>query len=96
MLIHNSFRPSSSSTQSQNNEDPLQPNAIAEEPMSQYIVPGCFACGKCYVCKMGYLTPCDSFTNCNTTQVLIISKHITCQCTGLIYLAECIKKFLCR
>ena len=50
MLIHNRFRHSSSLTQSQDNENPLQPTAIAdsaEEPLSQEIVPGCFACGKC-------------------------------------------------
>ena len=58
--------------------------------LSQDIVPGCFACGKSYVCKMGYLTPCDSFTSYHTTQVLSIGKRITCQSTGLIYLAECI------
>ena len=39
---------------------------------------------------MGYLTPCDSFTSYHTTQVFSISKRITCQSTGLIYLAECI------
>ena len=33
------------------------------------------------VCKMGYLTPCESFTSYHTTQVFSI---------GLIYLAECI------
>ena len=54
MLIHNRFRPSTSSKQSQDNENNLQPTAIAEEPLSQEIVPECFACGKCYVCKMGY------------------------------------------
>ena len=81
MLIHNRFRPSSSSTQSQDNKYPLQPTAIAEKPLSKEIIPGCFACGKCYVCKMGYLTPCDSFTSYHTTQVFSI---------GLIYLAECI------
>ena len=90
MLIHNRFRPSSSSTKSQDNENPLQHTAIAEEPLSQKIVPGCLACGKCYVCKMGYLTPCDSFTSYHTTQVFSIGKRITCQSTGLIYLAECI------
>ena len=90
MLIHNRFRPSSSSTQSRDNENPLQLTAIAEEPLSQEIVPGCFACGKCYVCKMGNLTPCDSFTSYHTTQVFSIGKRITCQSTGLIYLAECI------
>ena len=42
MLIHNRFRPSSSSTQSQDNENPLQPTAIAKDPLSQDIVPGCF------------------------------------------------------
>ena len=35
---------------------PLQPNSIAKEPLSQVIVPGCFACGKCYVCKMVYIS----------------------------------------
>ena len=59
--------------------------------LSQDIVPGCFACGNCYVCKMGYLTPCDSFTSYYTTQVFSIGKRVTCQCTGLIYLAEYIK-----
>ena len=38
---------------------------------------------------MGYFTPCDSFTS-YTTQVFSIGKRITCQPTGLIYLAECI------
>ena len=90
MLIHNRFRPSSSSTQYQDNDNPLQPTAIAEEPLSQEIVPGCFACGKCYVCKMGYLTPSDSFTSYHTTQVFSIGKRIACQSTRLIYLAECI------
>ena len=90
MLIHNCIRPSSSSTQSQDNENPLQHTAIAEELPSQEIVSGCLACDKFYVCKMGYLTPCDSFTSYHTTQVFSIGKRITCQSTGLIYLAECI------
>ena len=47
-------------------------------------------CGRCYVCKLGYLTPCDSFTSYHTTQVFSISKHITCQDKGIIYLADCI------
>ena len=87
MLIRNRFRPSSSSTPSQDDVNPLQPTAIAKELLSQEIVPGCFACCKCYVCKMVYLTPCYSFTS---YQVFSIGKRITCQSTGLIYLAECI------
>ena len=37
---------------------------------------------------MGYLKPCDSLTSYHTTQVFSIGKRITCQSTGLIYLAE--------
>ena len=33
---------------------------------------------------------CDSFTSYHTTQIFSIGKRITCQSTGLIYLAECI------
>ena len=82
MLIHNRFRPSSSSTQSQDNENPLQPNAIAEEPLSQEIVPGCFACGKCYVCKMD-ISHLVKVLPATTTQVFSIN---VLQSTGLIYL----------
>ena len=45
---------------------------------------------KCYICKVGYLTPCDSFTSYHTTQIFKISKQLSCQSIGLIYLAECI------
>ena len=42
-----------------------------------------------YVCKLGYLTPCDSFSSYHTTQVFSMSKRINCQNTGLIYLVKC-------
>ena len=51
---------------------------------------GCLPCGKCYCCKLGYLTPCESFSSYHTTQVFNISVTATCQSVGLIYLAECI------
>ena len=53
---------------------------------------GCVPCGKCYVCKLGYLTPCSSFSSYHTTQVFSMSKRISCQNVGIIYLAECITR----
>ena len=87
MLIHNRFRSSSTSTQSLDISVPPQQDTV--EPNNQQTVVGCVPCGKCYVCKLGYLTPCDSFSSYHTTQVFSMSKKITCQNTGLIYLAEC-------
>ena len=52
--------------------------------------PGCFACGKCYLCKYNYLTPCKNFTSYHTDKIFTVEKHLTCQTEGVIYLAECI------
>ena len=90
MLIHNRYRSSFSSTEPLVLETPPEPNTAVVEPQDLVTTPGCMACGKCYVCKVGYLTPCDSFTSYHTTQIFKISKQLSCQSIGLIYLAECI------
>ena len=90
MLIHNRYKSSSGSHESLEIETLAQPPVSATEPQDPVTTPGCFACGKCYVCKLGYLTPCGSFTSYHTTQVFNISKELSCQSIGLIYLAECI------
>ena len=51
---------------------------------------GCHACGKCYVCKQSFLSPCSKFSSRHhSKQVFPINKYITCQSNNLIYLMEC-------
>ena len=49
----------------------------------------CHACGKCYVCKQSFLSPCSKFSCHHSKQVFPINKYITCQSNNLIYLMEC-------
>ena len=50
---------------------------------------GCHACGKCYVCKQSFLSPCSKFRNHHSKQVFPITMYITCKSYNLIYLMEC-------
>ena len=70
MLIHNRFRSSSPSTQSLDISAPPQPDTV--EPNNQETVAGCVPRGKYYVCKLGYLTPCDSFSTLPRFLVLLV------------------------
>ena len=88
MLIHNRFKSNTSIPSTVDPKTPLQP--IVMEPSVLISTNGCVPCGKCYCCKLGYLSPCDSFSSFHTTQVFSINKRITCQDVGLIYLADCI------
>ena len=93
ILIRNKYKPSSvtgkpSSVTSNPEAETLNNEGASEELEDEDR--GCHACGKCYCCKAGYLTPCESFSTFHTDQVFNIKKKITCQSTGLIYLAECI------
>ena len=85
-LIHNRFKPSTQVTPVSDHPG-TNPVAVSD---SNNLISGCFACGKCYCCKLGYLTPCEGFSSYHTTQVFNINKIITCQSVGVIYLAECI------
>ena len=85
-LIHNRFKPSTQVTPVSDHPG-TNPVAVSD---SNNLISGCFACGKCYCCKLGYLTPCEGFSSYHTTQVFNINKSITCQSVGVIYLAECI------
>ena len=88
-LIHNQFRPSNDHpTQTVGSNVPIQ--QVTLESNSQENLPGCVPCCRCYVCTLEFLTPCDSFTSYHTTQVFSITKHISRQDKGLIYLADCI------
>ena len=93
ILVRNRYRPSSVARIS----DQVLPESgtgnresTSEELEGGEHQHGCFACGKCYCCKYQFLTPCDSFTSFHTDQVFGFNKKITCQSTGLIYLAECV------
>ena len=91
MLIHNQFRPSNfHPTQTVDSDNLSSQVGLEVETNGEEGLPGCVPCGRCYVCKLGYLTPCDSFTSYHTTQVISISKHVTCQDKEIIYLADCI------
>ena len=92
MLVRNRYRPSSMTT-NPSQDFPESGNGDGEstsEELEVELEHGCHACGKCYCCKSKFLTPCDSFTSYHTDQVFKFKKKITCQSTGLIYLAECI------
>ena len=81
VFIHNRFRSSSPSTQSLDISAPPQQDTVG--PNNQETVVCGVPCGKCHVCKLGYLTPCDSFSTYHTTQVFSMGKRITCQNTDL-------------
>ena len=90
MLIHNRFKPSKQSENSVAVDESTilnVDNNISANTVNDW---GCFACGKCYCCKKGYLSPCTSFTSFHTEQVFSHTQTISCQDVGLIYLAECI------
>ena len=88
-LIHNRYRPKSTAL------DTPSLSAIAADSEDSKRLEhdegsGCVACEKCYVCKQGYLTPCEEYTSFHTDQIFYMKKRITCQSTGLIYLMECV------
>ena len=83
-LIHNKFRSNTPAP------IPTGDSGIIQVPISVGEDKGCFQCGRCYCCRLGYLTPCGSFTSYHTNQIFTIEKAITCQSMGLIYLAECV------
>ena len=104
MLIHNRFRSSETKNKGPGlgTETHAGSNTTVGESQSHTGVsqsvqpsvdmrePGCYACGKCYVCRFGLLTPCSSYTSYHTDQVFSINKVVSCQSTNLIYLAECV------
>ena len=87
MLVHNRYR--SSSTTQVHVPNPLSRDDV--QTLEQEQDPGCYACEKCYCCKMGYLVPCKNYKSYHTDQVFPIKQKITCQSTGLIYLMECVQ-----
>ena len=93
MLVHNKYRPSGS--QSRDAERETTAYQIPEaDPLPMVAVQGtedagCCACGKCYVCKQNFLSPCSQFSSDHSKQVFPILKKLNCQCTNLIYLMEC-------
>ena len=91
LLVHNRYRPSENREQARETIDHHLP---AEDPAPREAVQvdddlGCFACGKCYVCKQKFLTPCSQFSSYHSEQVVHITKKLNCQSINLIYLMEC-------
>ena len=91
--MNNKYRPSGS--QSRDAERETTAYQIPEaDPLSMVAVQGtedawCCACGKCYVCKQNFLSPCSQFSSHHSKQVFPILKKLNCQCTNLVYLMEC-------
>ena len=67
----------------------LEPDAAILPAVREADIAGCHACGKCYVCKQSFLSPCVKFSSHYSKQVFPITKYITCQSNNLIYLIEC-------
>ena len=94
MLVHNRYRASGASQggdgDSAAHEQAVQENSVSQEPVVQTVSDaGCHACGKCYVCKQKFLSPCPQFSSYHSEQVFPITKYLSCQSTNLIYLMEC-------
>ena len=89
MLIRNRYRPSKQSENITASDEAAVPSTASDIISGSVENWGCFACGKCYCCKKGYLSPCTMFTSYHTEQVFSHTQTISCQDVGLIYLAEC-------
>jgi len=93
MLVHNKYRAGGTARREKEQENTV--NQIPEADPASMPAPqgvdnaGCHACGKCYVCKQKFLSPCSEFSSHHSQQVFPINKYITCQSTNLIYLMEC-------
>ena len=91
MLVHNKYRASNSQAERETMvlpqpEADLAPNAETAQIVGDV---GCCACGKCYVCKQKFLSPCVQFSSYHSEQIFPITKKLNCQSVNLIYLMEC-------
>ena len=93
MLVHNKYRASGTASSDREREATasqfLEPDATILPAVREADNAGCHACGKCYVCKKSFLSPCSKFSSHHSKQVFPITKYITCQSCNLIYLMEC-------
>ena len=93
MLVHNKYRDSRTAGSTREREATasqfLEPDAAILPAVRETDNAGCHACGKCYVCKQNFLSPCSKFSSHHSKQVFPINKYITCQSNNLIYLMEC-------
>ncbi len=92
MLVHNRYRASDNQRKEIETIVHHEPDADLSVPREAALlagVIGCHACGKCYVCKQKFLSPCAQFTSYHSEQIFTISKKLNCQSTNLIYLIEC-------
>ena len=92
MLVHNRYRASDSQEKEREAMVHHQPEADLSAPREAAQVVGdvgCHACGKCYVCKQKFLSPCVQFSSYHSEQVFPITKKLSCQSVNLIYLMEC-------
>ena len=93
MLVHNKYRASRTAGSNREREATasqyLEPDAAILPAVWETDNAGCHACGKCYVFKQSFLSPCSKFSSHHSKKVLPINKYITCQSNNLIYLMEC-------
>ena len=53
----------------------LEPDAAILPAIREANNAGCHACGKCYVCKQSFLSPCSKFSSHHSKQVFPITKY---------------------
>ena len=76
MLVHNKYRASGTASSDREGETTAsqfpEPDAAILPAVQEADNAGCHACGKCYVCKQSFLSPCSKFSSHHSKQVFPI------------------------